>query len=63
MRDHAGGEIPIRIAGEADIHIAVHLVIGRAEFARGGRFIRAGARAMALMALLRQGRQGKGSEG
>jgi hypothetical protein len=63
MRDHAGGEIPIRIATEADIHIAMHPVIGSAEFACGGRFIRAGARAMALMALLRQGRQGKGSEG
>ena len=34
MRDHAGGEIPIRIAGEADIHVTVHLVIGSAEFAR-----------------------------
>ena len=62
MRDHAGGEISIRIATEADIHIAMHLVIGSSEFARRGRFIRAGTRAVALMALLRQGREGKGSE-
>jgi hypothetical protein len=63
MRDHAGGKIPIRIAREADIHVAMHLVIGSAEFACGGGFIRAGARTVALVALLRQGRQGKGSEG
>jgi hypothetical protein len=63
MRDHAGGEIPVRIAGEADIHVAMHPVIGSAEFACGCGFIRAGARAMALVALLREGRQGKGGEG
>jgi hypothetical protein len=40
----------------------MHTVIGSAEFACGGRFIRAGARAVPLMALLRQGRQGKDSE-
>jgi hypothetical protein len=62
MRDHAGGEIPIRIAGEADIHVTVHTVIGSAEFACGGRFIGTGARAMPLVALLRYGRQGKGGE-
>ena len=62
MRDHAGGEIPIRIPGEADIHVAVHTVIGSAEFARRGGFMRAGARAVPLVALLRQGRQGKGGE-
>ena len=55
MRDHAGGEITVRIAGEADIHVAVHLVIGRAEFARRGRLIRARARAMALVAPARAG--------
>jgi hypothetical protein len=63
MRNHAGGEITIRIAGEANIHVPMHPVIGSAIFARGGRFIGGGARAMALVALLRQGRQGKGSEG
>jgi hypothetical protein len=41
----------------------VHTVIGCAEFACGGGFIGAGARAVPLVTLLRQGRQGKGGDG
>ena len=40
VRDHAGGEVAIGIAGVADGHVAVHAVVGGAEFAGGGGVLR-----------------------
>jgi hypothetical protein len=36
MWDHAADEIDIGVAGEADVHVAVHAVVGRPERRDGG---------------------------